>query len=118
MKRGASWRMVYMAVQRVAVTMPKYKVHMPPIIEERSRIMKLNKEIEIIDFLKAIKQARGNVWLTSAQGDRYNLKSTLSRYVAIGALINDYGNELELFCDNTIDEGLFYEFFEQHPDVL
>ena len=79
--------------------------------------MKLKNEIEITDFLAAVKQAKGEVWLESTQGDRYNLKSTLSRYVAIGALIENHGDELELFCSSG-DEGLFYNFFEKHPDTL
>ena len=80
--------------------------------------MNLKNKIEITDFLTAVKNATGEVWLESKQGDRYNLKSTLSRYVAIGALISDHGNELELFCANKTDEGLFYNFFEKHPDTL
>ena len=79
--------------------------------------MKLRKEIEITDFLTAVKAAKGEVWLESDQGDKYNLKSTLSRYVAIGALIANHGNELELFCKPE-DEGLFYNFFEKHPETL
>ena len=80
--------------------------------------MKLNKEIEISDFLIAIKQAKGEVWLESSQGDRYNLKSTLSRYVAIAALIENHGDELELFCSTPADEGFFFKFFDNHPDTL
>lgn len=79
--------------------------------------MKLKNEIEIIDFLKAVNTAKGEVWLESREGDRYNLKSTLSRYVAIGALIAEHGDELELFC-STGDEGLFFDFFDTHPEAL
>ena len=80
--------------------------------------MKLKNEIEITDFLAAIKAANGSVWLESTEGDRYNLKSTLSRYVAIAAMINEHGHELELFCSNPADEGLFYKFFAKYPDTL
>jgi hypothetical protein len=79
--------------------------------------MKLKNEIEIADFLSAINKAKNAVWLESVEGDKYNLKSTLSRYVAIAALIDNHGNELELFC-NPDDEGLFYNFFEKHPETL
>ncbi len=79
--------------------------------------MKLCKEIEISDFLAAIKKAEGPVWLESNQGDKYNLKSTLSRYVAIAALIENHNNDLELFCAPN-DEGLFYKFFAKHPETL
>lgn len=80
--------------------------------------MILKNQIEITDFLQAVKEAKHEVWLESKQGDRYNLKSTLSRYVAIGALIENHGHELELFCSDIADEGLFYNFFEKHPDTL
>ena len=80
--------------------------------------MKLNNEIEIADFLKAVNAAKGEVWLESKQGDRYNLKSTLSRYVAFGALIENHGTELELFCTKKEDEPLFLKFFDKHPETL
>lgn len=80
--------------------------------------MKLRKEIEIADFLAAIRAAKGEVWLSNDEGNRFNLKSTLSRYVAIAELIKDDGLELELFCGDITDEPLFFAFFEEHPDVL
>ena len=48
-KREASQRMVYMAVQRVAVMMLKYKVHMPPFKlgrDGRDKCMDLEEAIE------------------------------------------------------------------------
>ena len=51
--------------------------------------MKLNSEIELTDFLAAVKAAKGEVWLESAQGDRYNLKSTLS-FFALDLKMNLY----------------------------
>ena len=80
--------------------------------------MKIKKEIELVDFLYTIEEAKGSVWLVSQQGDQYNLKSTLSRYVALGALINDCSDELELFCQFPEDEPLFYRFFERHPETI
>lgn len=80
--------------------------------------MKLTNTIEVRDFLEAIAQAKDAVYLKSIQGDCYNLKSTLSRYVALGALISDHGEELELFCDDPSDEPLFFNFFAKHPNVL
>ena len=59
--------------------------------------MKLNNEIEITDFLAAVKAAKGEVWLESVQGDKYNLKSVLSRYVALGALIEIMAQILNCF---------------------
>lgn len=80
--------------------------------------MKLKNEIEINDFLNAVNRAKHPVYLVSVEGDRYNLKSTLSRYVAIAELIKDYGTELELFCDDISDEKYFFSFFRSHPGVL
>ena len=80
--------------------------------------VRLTKEIQIEDFLSAVDQAEDNVYLRSVHGDCYNLKSVLSRYVAIGAMIGDYGDALELFCDNPADEKHFFRFFAIHPEVL
>ena len=80
--------------------------------------MKLNNEIVIEDFLKAVRSCRGGVYLRSGYGDLYNLKSVLSQYIAIGALLGAHGDELELFCDLPEDENNFYRFFHEHPEVL
>ena len=80
--------------------------------------MKLTNRIEIVDFLSAIKAAKGEVWLESIYGDRYNLKSALARYVAIDQLLHNHTNELELFCQLPEDDSLFFEFFAKYPEVL
>lgn len=79
--------------------------------------MKLTKISQVEDFLAAVNEAKDNVWLTSVYGDKYNLKSLLTQYVAIGALLGDKGDELELFCDKKEDEALFLKFFFEHPEV-
>ena len=45
------------------------------------------------------------------------MKSELSQYIALGALLGQHGDELELFCDSKQDEMLFLEFFINHPEV-
>ena len=80
--------------------------------------MKINDNDTLADFLKAVDKASGNVYLKSQYGDVYNLKSMLSRYVAIAALLGQYGDELELFCDHREDEALFFGFFSRHKEVL
>ncbi len=80
--------------------------------------MKLTNNVQITDFLSAITDAKDNIYLRSQQGDCYNLKSTLARYVAIAELLSEHGDELELFCDNKEDEKFFFKFFNQHPEVL
>ena len=80
--------------------------------------MKISNEIEILDFLNTVNRAKDNVYLRSENGDCYNLKSALSKYIAIGALLGAHGDELELFCDDKDDEKLFFSFFRKYPEVL
>ena len=80
--------------------------------------MRIKKDVEIKEFLDVLDKTEGNVWLESDQGDKYNLKSTLSRYVAIAQMIKEEGDQLGLFCDKISDENLFYELFEKYPDML
>ena len=79
--------------------------------------MKLTKISQVNDFLTAVNAAKGDVWLMSIYGDKYNLKSLLTQYIAIGALLGDKGDELELFCDRKEDEALFLQFFFEHPEI-
>ena len=79
--------------------------------------MHLNSKIEVQAFEKAVRNCIGDVWLESQEG-KFNLKSFMSRYVAIGKLISEHGNELELFCENKADESNFFAFFEENPEVL
>lgn len=80
--------------------------------------MKLNKITELHAFLAAVDKAKGEVYLTSKQGDQYNLKSELSKYIAIGALLDEHGTDLELFCQLPEDEPLFLQFFYDYPETL
>lgn len=43
--------------------------------------MCLKKDVDIIQFLDAVKQCETDVFLETDEGDRLNLKSTLSQYV-------------------------------------
>lgn len=80
--------------------------------------MKLKTNIEVQDFLKAVDRCAGNVYLLSEQGDRLNLKSVISRYVSVGKLLSEEGDNLELFCDKREDEQNFFSFFNTHPNVV
>lgn len=79
--------------------------------------MELTNIEQIQDFLAAVDKCVSDVWLESPEGDRFNLKSKFSQYVAIGALLSNQGNELELFCASSNDEKHFYKFFNEHPEV-
>ncbi len=75
--------------------------------------MKIKNIEQVNEFLAAVDKCKGDVWLLSSQGDELNLKSRLSQYVAIGALLKDYNEELELFCQFTEDEGNFYPLLKE-----
>lgn len=79
--------------------------------------MKIKNVTQLEDFLKAVSSCEGGVRLISTQGDQFNLKSDLSKYIAIGALLDKHGEELELFCDIKADEQYFMKFFRDHPEV-
>lgn len=69
-------------------------------------------------FLAVADSCEGHVWLESPWGDKFNLKSELSQYVAADKLIKDKGDMLELYCQLAVDEARFYKFFAEHPEVL
>lgn len=80
--------------------------------------MKLTNITEAENFLKAVDECTGDVWLESVEGDKINLKSKLSQYVAISALISCESDKLELFCSKLEDEERFFKFFSENPEVL
>lgn len=80
--------------------------------------MKLTNVSLVHRFLNTVNECKGDVWLESKEGDKFNLKSPLSQYVAIGKLISERGDELELFCSDSSDESKFFEFFNKNPKVL
>lgn len=59
--------------------------------------MKLSKTTEVKTFRAAVDACRGDVWLESPRGDKYNLKSIFSQYIALDALLSQHGDELELY---------------------
>lgn len=81
--------------------------------------MKLNRiKGEFEAFKKAIDQCKGTVWLESPQGDVFNLKSEFSYYIALAALLDEHGSELDLYCQYPTDEHFFYDFFTKYPEAL
>ena len=80
--------------------------------------MKLANIKEVNNFLRTVDECTGDVWLESVDGDKINLKSKLSQYVAISALISCESDKLELFCSKREDEERFFKFFHENPEVL
>lgn len=79
--------------------------------------MKLCTINQVDQFLDAVRLCGHDVWLETPEGDRLNLKSKMSQYVAIGALIQNE-KELELYCADSSEERYFYNFFAKNPDTL
>ena len=68
--------------------------------------MKLNNIKDVQKFLAAVNACENDVYLKSLEGDVFNLKSSLSQYIAVGRLIEESGDDLELFAQTREDEAL------------
>lgn len=80
--------------------------------------MRLKNSKEIKAFEEAINKSKGDVWLETPEGDKLNLKSLYCKYIAIDRLLEDRGNDLELYCQLREDEMNFFNFFNNYPDSL
>lgn len=80
--------------------------------------MKIKNIKNVETFLAVVNECKGEVTLTSVYGDKYNLKSALTQYVAVAALLGDHGEELELWCTDKDDEKKFFKMFNEHPEML
>lgn len=75
-------------------------------------MMLLKNAKEIDKLIEAVNRCRGDVLLRSVDGrEEFNLKSVLSRYIAIGELCKDHGDRYEIFCMERSDEGYMVNFF-------
>ena len=74
--------------------------------------MRLHSEADIQEFLDTVESCEGDVYLKSPEGDIFNLKSSMSRYIAIGRLIEEQGDSLELFADRKEDQALLMPLVE------
>lgn len=80
--------------------------------------MRLTNSKEIFEFKFAISKCKGDVWLQDNEGNHFNLKSVISQYIALGELLQDKGETLELFCSIPEDEQYFMKFFHDNPNTL
>ena len=75
--------------------------------------MKLKNIKEVEAFRKVIHECEGDVYLKSPEGDVFNLKSSLSEYIALGQLLSEQGDNLELFADKREDEAKLISFLAE-----
>lgn len=73
---------------------------------------------QVDDFLRAVNSCKGEVWLESPYGDKFNLKSSMSTYVAMSKMIRNESNNLELFCSDREDEAFLLKFMSDNPEVI
>ena len=73
--------------------------------------MKIMNVSNVDGFFKVVDSCEGKVELVSKEGDRLNLKSTLTQYVALAKVFsNGYIRELELVVHEANDVKKFMEF--------
>ena len=73
--------------------------------------MKIMNISNVDDFFKVVDSCEGKVELVSKEGDRLNLKSTLTQYFALAKVFsNGYIRELELVVHEANDVKKFMEF--------
>ena len=75
--------------------------------------MKLKNIKEVEQFRKVVHECEGDVYLKSQEGDVFNLKSALSEYIALGQLLGEQGDNLELFADKHEDEARLIRFLTE-----
>ena len=81
-------------------------------------MMLLKNAKDIDNLIEAVDKCRDDVLLRSVDGrEEFNLKSVLSRYVAIGELCKDHGDSYEVFCMNKADEVYMLNFFHDLGQV-
>ena len=71
--------------------------------------MKLTNVKDVQKFIEVVNSCQSDVYLKSVEGDVFNLKSSLSQYIAIGRLIEESGDSLELFAQTREDEALLLQ---------
>lgn len=75
--------------------------------------MKLSNITDVQKFTAAVNACQGDVYLKSVEGDVFNLKSSLSQYIAVGRLIEESGDNLELFAQTREDEMLLLNMLSE-----
>ena len=75
-----------------------------------SRFLSNIKDLDA--FMSAIKDCKDDVFLIkNDKSEQFNLRSTLSSYIALGRLLEEQGDQYEIFTTNSADEGLLLKYF-------
>lgn len=74
-------------------------------------MMKITNISDINEFFKVVDKCKGRVELTSSEGDRINLKSKLTQFVAMAQLMNTtYVKELEIVASGPEDASRILDY--------
>ncbi|MCD8141980.1 MAG: polya polymerase [Clostridiales bacterium] len=80
--------------------------------------MKLKANIDYTKFLASVHKCKGEVYYDTVEGDRLNLKSTLSEYLfATAAVTSDFIENGGVFCQQEEDYALLADFVEAEPEA-
>ncbi len=74
--------------------------------------MRIKNIQEVEAFRAVIKECEHDVYLKSQEGDVFNLKSAMSEYIALGRLLSEAGDTLELFASAREDEAKLLAFID------
>lgn len=81
------------------------------LVERDCFEMKINNIKDINQFFEVIAKCEGRVELVTAEGDRLNLKSQLTKYVALASVFSDGSiRELELVAYKPEDVNLLINY--------
>lgn len=76
--------------------------------------MKLKKEIDYGAFIHAVQNCRGEVFFSTAAGDRLNLKSMLSEFLFVSAAVHsDLLDGGEVLFEEDTDIDCVKKFLEE-----
>ena len=75
--------------------------------------MRLTNIKDVQKFIDVVNSCEHEVYLKSLEGDVFNLKSSMSQYIAIGLLIQVSGSSLELFANDKNDQIRLLNFLHE-----
>lgn len=74
----------------------------------------LQDKRDVENFKAAIRECKKDVYVKhNSRREEYNVKSLFGRHFALAKLMSNHGDEYEIFCNDSKDEGRMMEFFRQ-----
>ena len=75
--------------------------------------MRLTNIKDVQKFIDVVNSCEHEVYLKSLEGDIFNLKSSMSQYIAIGRLIQESGSSLAHFANDKNDQIRLINFLHE-----